>query len=72
MALTKASLSGKIETRIKAEYGGNPDDAALLKKFCDAVAEAVVDEITSNAVVMPTSMTAPNGGGAVSGTGTIT
>jgi hypothetical protein len=50
MALTKASLSGKIKTQIQALYGP-ADDGALLTKFCDAVAQAVVDEIQQNAVI---------------------
>lgn len=50
MALSQSSLSTKIENEIKDLYG-DPDDPQRLKDFCDAVAKAVVDEITQNAVV---------------------
>jgi len=69
MALTQASLSTKIQTEIIALYGV-ADDSALLKKFADAIAKAVVDEIQANAVVSGTV----TGGGSSSGsaiTGTV-
>jgi len=70
MALTQASLSTKIQTEIIALYGA-ADDSALLKKFADAIAKAVVDEIQANAVVVGTV----TGGGSSSGSaigGTVT
>jgi hypothetical protein len=72
MALTQSSLSSKIETEIKGKFG-NPDDATVLKKFCDAVAKAVVDEIKANAVVSTTGtvISGPGTGGNVSTTGTV-
>lgn len=48
MAMSISSLSTKIQTEIIALYGA-ADNAALLKKFADAVAKAVYDEITQNA-----------------------
>ncbi len=71
MPLTKASLSTKIQTEIIALYGA-ADDASKLKDFADAIAQAVVDEITTNAVVPAGSLTAPVGGGPVTGTTTVT
>lgn len=71
MALTQASLSTKIQTEIIA-LSGAPDDAAMLQKFANAIAKAVVDEIKSNAVVNPTALLAPQNAGPVTGTGTIT
>ena len=62
MALTQASLSTKIQTEIVALYG-IADDSSLLKKFADAIAQAVVDEIQANAVVSGTV----TGGGSSSG-----
>jgi len=70
VALTQASLSTKIETEIKAQFGA-PAAAGQLKKFCDAVAKAVVDEIQSNAVVAVTVTTVTPGVGTAPGTGTI-
>lgn len=51
MAITQASLSTKLQTEIIAAMGSSPTDAAQLKKMCDAIAKAVVDEIHANAVV---------------------
>ena len=51
MALTKVSLSAKIEAEIIALYG-TPDDSAQLKNFADALAKAIVDEIQANAQVI--------------------
>ena len=49
MALTKASLSAKIEAELQTVFGVAADTAQL-KNFCDAIAQAVVDEIQTNAV----------------------
>lgn len=66
MALTEASLSGKIKTELEVVFGVAAD-AAQLQKFADAIAKAVIDEFTSNAVVNVTGVTA----GPASVTGTI-
>lgn len=75
MALTQASLSGKIETELQAVFG-SPADSAQLKKFCDAIAKAVVDEIKTNAVttaaVTATVISGAGAGGNVTGTATGT
>lgn len=73
MALTQASLSTKIQTEIINLYGV-ADDSALLKKFADAIAKAVVDEIQANAVVNTTgTVTSGAGaGGTTVSTGTVT
>ena len=69
MALTAASLKGKIETNIKAF--DSKVDSDSLAKFADAIAKAVVNEITTNATVPSSGLTAPSGGGAVLGTAKI-
>lgn len=51
MPLNKANLGNEIKSAIEAAYGSAADDPTLLKKFCDAVASAVVDHIQANAVV---------------------
>ena len=66
MPLSDSSLSTKIQTELVAVFGA-PADAAMLKNFSDAVAKAIVAEITSNALVNVQSH--PPGGTAV---GTIT
>lgn len=72
MALTQASLSGKIKVEIQALYGPADNDATLTK-FCNAVAKAVVDEIQQNAVVNTEVIgevtSGAGAGGAVIGTG---
>ena len=74
MALTQASLSTKIQVELIAEFGA-AQDSSILKKFSDAIAKAVVDEIQANAVVSTTTST-PNVQSGVdtkpgTGTGTI-
>lgn len=51
---------------------GLADDKTALKADCYAIATAVVAEIVANAVVNPTLLVAPSGGGPVTGTGTVT
>lgn len=72
MALTKASLSSRIQTNVIAALG-TPADSTQLQKFADAVAQAVVDEIHSNGVVSVTgTVTSGTGaGGSVTATGTV-
>jgi hypothetical protein len=67
MALTQASLSGKIQAEIQSLYG-TPADGAKLKNFCDAIAKAVVDEIQQNAQVSGTVTSGVGAGGSVTGT----
>lgn len=70
MPLTASSLKGKLETEI-----GNVLDIAdsdQLADVCEAIANAVIDEITSNAVVPSTGLVAPVGGGPVTGATTVT
>jgi len=55
MPLSKSSLKQKLETELKAqgfELGG---EFAMAGKFAEAIANAVVDEITQNAQVPVTS-----------------
>lgn len=74
MPLTQASLSTKIQTELIAEFGAAAD-ASMLKKFADAIAKAVIDEVTTNGVVTTTlsvtGVTPGPGTAGGSGTGTI-
>ncbi len=70
MPLTLAALSTNIQTELIEEFGA-ADDASKLKKFADAVAKAVVDEIQANAVVPSSGLIAPAGGGPVTGSTTV-
>ncbi|HCG9116539.1 TPA: hypothetical protein NJ598_000152 [Vibrio parahaemolyticus] len=55
MALTKPSLKHKLETELKAQGFVLDGEFAMAGKFAEAIANAVVDEITQNAQVEVTS-----------------
>lgn len=71
MPITKASLSTRIVSAMTAEKG-TPADATKLKEFADAVAEAVVAEITQNGVITTVVTGSSASGGPVTGSGTGT
>lgn len=76
MALSDAALKGLLKTEIQTVFSnkGTPiADTALLESVCQAIAKAVVTHITTDAVVLPTSLLAPPGtaGGPVTGTGKV-
>jgi hypothetical protein len=73
MALTQASLSGKLKTEIELLFG-SAQDQQILQKLCDSIAQAVVDEIQQNAVVNSTGtvISGQGSGGSVTTTGTVT
>lgn len=74
MALTDSSLKAKIITEVENLYGP-ADDSAILSKFAEAIAKAVVDEITSNAVVpsgIAVTVNIGTGIGATTAPGTVT
>ena len=50
---------------------GIAPDHGPLKADCFAIASAVVAEIVANAMVIPTLLVAPAGGGPVTGTGKV-
>lgn len=70
MSLSSSSLSTKLQTEI-----GNAlsiDDTSKLADVCDAIAAAIVDEITSNAVVaMANGGADTNGDSLVTNSGTV-
>jgi hypothetical protein len=47
-------------------------DGPALTGLCDAIASSVVTHVVAAAVVVPTLMVAPTGGGPVTGTGVVT
>jgi len=51
MALSKRSLKAKLETELKAQGFVLDGEFAMAGKFAEAIANAVVDEITANAEV---------------------
>ncbi|QXO19199.1 hypothetical protein [Vibrio ostreae] len=65
MALSKASLKQKIETEMKAKGFVLEGEFAMAGRMAEAIANAVVDEITQNAQV-------PVTGGSSAGTYKVT
>ncbi|HAT8546191.1 TPA: hypothetical protein I7180_05865 [Vibrio vulnificus] len=55
MPLTKPSLKQKLETELKAQGFVLDGEFAMAGRFAEAIANAVVDEITQNAQVEVTS-----------------
>lgn len=51
MALSKSLLKQKIETELQAQGFELSGEFAMAGKFAEAIANAVVDEITANATV---------------------
>jgi hypothetical protein len=51
MALDKTRLKGSIKTKLEAIFGAQHEDATWFNGFCQSIADAVVDEIVTNAVV---------------------
>ncbi len=70
MPLSQSGLSSAIKSEIQNLYG-TADDDATLQKFADALAKAIVDHITANALVTVTVTGVQNGPGTAPGTGTV-
>lgn len=73
MAMSISSLKGKIHDYLVAEFGAAADDTEL-QKYANAIAKAVFEEVTQNAVVQVASVSGvtPGGGTSGPGTGTVT
>lgn len=67
MALNINTLASELAAVLTPLGGTSPDVATI----SNALATAIVNHIKNNAVVMPTALVAPTGGGAVTGTGTV-
>jgi hypothetical protein len=61
MPLAKSSLKIKIETELKAQGFKLDGEFAMASKIAEAIANAVVDEITSNALVTVTKGSSAGG-----------
>lgn len=72
MALSATVLSTLMKGKIDAAFPETPKDAAMLKKFTDAIAEAVVEHVVSAGTVVVTNVTGVSTGGGTSGPGTGT
>jgi len=76
MALNAVTLAAALEPTLKAAHLAvgaqeNPALDTFMAALATAIATAVVSHITANAVVNPTLLVAPPGGGPVTGTGGI-
>lgn len=75
MAMNISGLAGEIKTEIETAYGKAADDPALLQKFCDAIAKAVVNHIMTNATItfasgdIPVQVSTTTGAGSNTGGG---
>jgi hypothetical protein len=72
MPLDHSRLAAAIRANMLADESIGAVDAEPLTAMCNAIASAVITEITGNAVVVPTLLVAPSGGGPVTGTGAVT
>lgn len=72
MALSASGLSAALKAKLLANGATLAQDSSALQALCDEIAAAVVEHVTANAVVIPTLLVAPSGGGPVTGTGSIT
>ena len=70
MSLDVNRLRDAIKTEIEGCFGPADDNAKLLC-FCEAVATAVITEITTNAVVNTTVSGVQSGGATANGVGTV-
>jgi len=72
MALSSSRLKDDLKTKIQALL--DVKDSNLLNDVCQAIADAVVTEITSNAIVpsgIAVQVNPGSGTGATTGTGTV-
>lgn len=67
MPITVASLKQKIKDKLDATFGA-PDNPTWQENFCKAIAEAIVEEIQTSALVTGTVTSGAGSGGAVTGT----
>lgn len=76
MALNASTLKGLMAAKIAAAVAANGGPLATIDPILQAIAEATVEHFTSAAIVspegVPTPLTAPTGGGPVTGAGKIT
>ena len=70
--LSKRIFDARWAARAAIGLGDTAGAIAAKKADAYAIAGAVVDEITENAMVLPALLVAPPGGGPVTGTGTVT
>ena len=70
MPLSSSVLSAAMRAAILASEAKGVDGPELTA-LCDAISEAVVAHLVANALVIPSALVAPTGGGPVTGVGTI-
>lgn len=67
MPMSQPVLSATIKSELEAVYGPADDDTRL-QNFCDALAQAIYDHITANALVSGSVTSGVGAGGSVTGT----
>jgi hypothetical protein len=71
MALSDTVLAAAIKAALLADSDSCAQDNDALTALCSAIASAVVTHITTLGTVVPGTLTAPPGGGPVTGLGRI-
>lgn len=76
MSLSSSRLASALTPDIKAAFllagaANIPQTDTFCESLANAIASKVIAEITANAIVLPTLLVAPTGGGPVTGTGEI-
>lgn len=71
MPLNQSRLSAAIRANLLADEDSKVVDNEALTTFCNAVASAIITEITANAVVISVSFVTGPSGGPVTGTGSV-
>jgi formaldehyde-activating enzyme involved in methanogenesis len=69
--MNATALSATMRAAMLAVPAIGAVDGPALTALCNAIATTVVAHVTTFAVVTPTLMVAPTGGGPVTGTGTV-
>jgi hypothetical protein len=66
-------LAGALFAQLRVLDGARLDTPppSHMAQYCNALARAIVPYIVGSTIVLPTALVAPNGGGPVTGTGTI-
>lgn len=72
MSLSSSTLSTLINNALTGDSNSQVVAGAHLNGLCDAVAQGVVNHITSSSIVLPGTFVSPNMGGPVTGFSSVT
>lgn len=72
MSLSSSTLSTLINNALTGDSNSQVVAGSHLNGLCDAIAQGVVNHITSSSIVLPGTFVSPNTGGAVTGISAVT